>query len=185
VEILRGWDLRADPVNTGTALLVLMLHYLNESDADIKPSALVGRAVTQSELLDSFSLAVRTLKDNHGRLDVPWSQVNRLQRGTLDLGLGGAPDVLHAVYGDLQEDGRFKGINGDSYALLVAWNTQGAVRSFSIHQYGSATLDEKSAHYADQSPLFVRRELKPVWFEEHDIRANLEREYRPGEELEP
>jgi len=28
----------------------------------------------------------------------------------------------------------------------------------------------------------VRRETKPVWFDEADIRANLEREYRPGEE---
>jgi len=39
--------------------------------------------------------------------------------------------------------------------------------------------------YADQSPLFARRQLKPVWFDEAEIRANLEREYRPGEEVEP
>jgi penicillin amidase/acyl-homoserine-lactone acylase len=72
---------------------------------------------------------------------------------------------------------------GDSYVLLVAWDAEGRVRSSSIHQYGSATLDEKSLHYADQSPLFVRRELKPVLFEEADVLANLESAYRPGEEL--
>jgi acyl-homoserine lactone acylase PvdQ len=43
----------------------------------------------------------------------------------------------------------------------------------------------RSPHFADQSPLFVRRELKPVWMEEADIRANLEKEYRPGEEMGP
>lgn len=57
------------------------------------------------------------------------------------------------------------------------------MRSFSIHQYGSATLEDASPHYADQSPLFVRGELKPVWFDEADIRAHLEREYRSGKEV--
>jgi len=57
-------------------------------------------------------------------------------------------------------------------------------RSRSIHQYGSATLDERSPHYADQVPLFVQHELKPVWFDEADIRANLEVAYRPGEDGE-
>ena len=66
--------------------------------------------------------------------------------------------------------------------MLVTWDREGQVHSRSIHQYGSATLDEDSPHYADQSPLFARRELKPVWLDEGDIRAHLEREYRPGEE---
>jgi acyl-homoserine-lactone acylase len=64
----------------------------------------------------------------------------------------------------------------------VAWDPDGQVQSYSIHQYGSATLDENSPHYADQSPLFAERQLKLVWFDETDIRANLESEYRPGDE---
>jgi acyl-homoserine-lactone acylase len=185
VEVLQGWDLRTDPENNGAALMILTLHYLLEADANIKPSALVDGEVTLTELLDSFARAVRTLKENYGRLDVPWSQVNRLQRGELELGLGGGPDVLHAIYGRLQEEGWFKGFQGDSFVLLAAWDADGRVRSFSIHQYGSATLDERSPHYADQSLLFARRQLKPVWFDEAEIRANLEREYRPGEEAGP
>ena len=67
------------------------------------------------------------------------------------------------------------------YLLLVEWDRQGRLRSRSIHNYGSATLDARSPHYADQAPLFARQELKPVWMDEADIRAHLEREYRPGE----
>jgi penicillin amidase/acyl-homoserine-lactone acylase len=134
VDLLRRWDLRTDPENNGAALMILTLHYLLEAEADIKPSALVEGEVTRTELLDSFAQAVRTLKENYGRLDVPWSQVNRLQRGELELGLGGGPDVLHAIYGQLQEEGWFKGFQGDSFVLLAAWDADGRVRSFSIHQ---------------------------------------------------
>ena len=39
-----------------------------------------------------------------------------------------------------------------------------------------------AARNAEQSPLMANRQLKPVWFDEADIRANLECEYVPGEE---
>jgi acyl-homoserine lactone acylase PvdQ len=67
--------------------------------------------------------------------------------------------------------------------MIIAWDAEGQVQSYSIHQYASATQAEDSPHYADQVALFARRELRPVWFDEADIRANLEREYRPGDEI--
>jgi len=103
-------------------------------------------------------------------------------RGAVDLPIGGGPDILHATYGALQEDGRLKITDGDSYVLLVIWDKDGNVHSMSVHQFGSSTLHEDSPHYADQSPLMANRQLKPVWFDEEDIRQHLEREYVPGEE---
>ena len=85
------------------------------------------------------------------------------------------------MYGQLGEDGRFRGIAGDSYILLVSWDADGVVSSQSVHQYGSATLDEASPHFADQAPLFVNRELKSVWLDETAVRVHTAREYRPGE----
>jgi len=88
------------------------------------------------------------------------------------------------VYGrGFDRDGRLTGVAGDCYVLIVEWDKDGNVSSESIHQYGSATLDESSPHYADQVPLFIDCKMKPVWFDEADIRAHLEREYRPGKEL--
>ena len=91
------------------------------------------------------------------------------------------PDLLHAVYGRPGSDGRIAGVAGDSYILLVEWDGQGRVSSRSIQPYGSATLDRRSPHYADQAPLFAAGRLKPVWMDESEIRAHLEREYRPGD----
>jgi penicillin amidase/acyl-homoserine-lactone acylase len=108
--------------------------------------------------------------------------VNRLRRGDVDLGMGGGPDILRAAYGQVQEDGRLRVFVGDAYLMLVRWDAEGNVTAESIHQYGSNTTHEDSPHYADQAPLTVRQQLKPVWYNEADIRANLEQEYRPGEE---
>ncbi len=176
--VMGTWDLSADPENKATALAVHT--YWNALGAH------GGRAVeevTDEELRAGFAKAANLMKEKFGSLRVPWHTVNRLMRGATDLGLGGGPDTLHCVEGDAQKDGRFRGKVGDSYVLLAAWDADGRVRSQSIHVYGSATLDEKSPHYADQSPIFARRELKPVWRSEADIRAHLEKEYRPGEEM--
>ena len=177
-RILSSWDMRTNPENKGAALAVLS--YMN-----ILPSGkkLAVEDVPDEQVREGLKKAAKILKEKHGRIDVEWEQVNRLIRGKYDYGLGGAPDVLHAVEGDLQKDGRLKGNEGDSYILMVNWDKDGRVSSRSIHQFGSATLNEHSLHYADQSPLFVKMELKPVWREESEIRRHLERDYRPGEEL--
>jgi penicillin amidase/acyl-homoserine-lactone acylase len=53
--------------------------------------------------------------------------------------------------------------------------------STSIHQFGSATLDEASPHFADQTPLFAAMKTKPVRFTEEQLKGHIVRDYRPGE----
>ncbi len=180
-ELLARWDWQATPESLGASVAVLTLYYLVQAeDTDMSASNMTGGQFTAVSVQTSFSQAVALMLEKYGTVEVPWQEVNRLVRGEVDLGLGGAPDVLHAIYGDLKEDGRFHGIAGDSYILMVTWQPDGSVSSQSIHQFGSATLDASSPHYADQAPIFARRELTPVWFTEAEILANLKEEYRPG-----
>jgi penicillin amidase/acyl-homoserine-lactone acylase len=174
LELVRTWDMRATPDSTATGLVIWTLQSLGFPEPD---------EIEPRDLAQAFADTVHTFKRAHGRVGVPWSEVNRLQRGDLNLGLGGGPDLLHAVTGEQIDDGQLRGRQGDSYVVLVTWDRDGRVHSRSIHQYGSATLDKTSPHYADQAPLFVSRLLKPIWLDEAEIRAHLEREYRPGEEL--
>ncbi len=174
LAVLRAWDLRTDPENMQAALAMLALRTFVDDDM---------ATITTTMLLDSLRQAAHVLVKNHGSLEVEWQKVNRLRRGEVDLGLGGGPDILHAVYGKPDGKGHLVGHTGDSYVLLVNWDKAGKVHSQSIHVYGSATANKNSKHYADQAPLFVERKLKPVWMEEAEIRGHLEREYRPGEEL--
>ncbi len=181
--ILGDWDLQTNGESTGTTIFELTLYFAAErEDVHLAWDALTHTAVPTDVLVDGLVQTVGFLQEHYGRIEVPWSEVNRLRRGDVDLGLGGAPDIVHAVYGALEEDGRLRGTAGDSYVMLVTWDAAGAVHSESIHQFGSATSVENSPHYADQSPLFVNRQLKPVWYDEADIRAHLEHEYAPGQE---
>jgi acyl-homoserine-lactone acylase len=182
-EIIRKWNLRTDPDNVGAAIMVYTLNALDDKYPDSIHLDRLGQAkVSEAMLMDAFTQAVDTLMTHFGRVDMPWGDVNRLMRGDVDLPIGGGPDILHATYGALQEDGRLKITDGDSYVLLVIWDKDGNVSSMSVHQFGAATIREDSPHYADQAPLMANRQLKPVWFDEADIRQHLENEYVPGEE---
>ncbi len=179
-QILRDWDLQTNPESLGATLMVYTIRQMNsDHPGAFEPSMLTGDAVDEALAKEGFANAVALLKKTFGRVDVAWGEANRLRRGAADLSVGGGPDILHAVYGELDQDGRLKGIAGDSYILLVQWDKNGVVSSQSMHQFGAATLRTDSPHYADQAPLFARRELKPVWLDEADIRQHLEREYAP------
>ncbi|MFN0121688.1 MAG: penicillin acylase family protein, partial [Blastocatellia bacterium] len=52
------------------------------------------------------------------------------------------------------------------------------VTAWSVLAYGQ-TSDLKSKHSADQLRLFANHLYKRAWHSEADIKANLEREYRP------
>ena len=70
---------------------------------------------------------------------------------------------------------------GDTFIMFVTWDKAGKLTSESIHQFGSATLDRNSPHYADQSPLFAAMKTKPVLFTEAQLAGQIEADYRPGD----
>jgi acyl-homoserine-lactone acylase len=168
LDTLASWDLDADRTSVGTALMVLTIAELfDEETLELDPARFgdqdVADAVSAEVLLDSYRSAVAWLVDAHGRVDVPWGEVNRLRRGELDLPVDGAPDVLRAIYGK-RLDAVLEAIAGDSYMSVITFDADGTVRSRAIHQAGSATLDESSPHHADQAERFATRQLREVPF---------------------
>jgi len=169
--ILKTWDWRTDTGNRGAALAVLM-------------GEPIGRALEMGEppppLRPALDAAIAHLKKHFGRLDPQWGQVSRLRRGKVDLPIAGGPDVYRAVYGKKQGDGTLTANGGDTFIMFVTWDKTGKLSSRSIHQFGSATMDSESPHYADQAPLFVQMKTKPVLFNRADLKGQIERSYRLG-----
>ncbi len=168
--LLKGWDRRADVASRAAALAVLMGTEAAHSDShpDVPP-------------IDALHHAITTLKTHFGRIDPAWGQVNRIRRGSVDLPIDGGPDTYRAVYGAPQPDGTLTAQAGDTFIMFVAWDKTGALSSQSIHQFGSATLDPRSPHYADQTPLFVAMKTKPVLFTAAELAGNVEADYHPGD----
>jgi acyl-homoserine-lactone acylase len=167
--LLKGWDRRTNVGSRAAALAVLMGTEAAHSDShpDVTP-------------IDALRHAVKTLKTHFGRIDPEWGQVNRFRRGTLDLPIDGGPDTYRAVYGVAQKDGTLTASAGDTFIMFVTWDKAGTLSSDSIHQFGSATLDAQSPHYADQTPLFVSMKTKPVLFTQGQLDGNVEADYQPG-----
>jgi penicillin amidase/acyl-homoserine-lactone acylase len=171
-DLLTHWDLSADVHSRGAALAILtaqpVIRARHDHDFSLTP-------------IESLKRAEQILIDHFGGIDPEWGKVNRLKRGTVDLAIDGGPDTYRAVYGEPQPDGTLKAVAGDTFIMFVTWDKNGKLSSESVHQFGSATLDRDSEHYADQSPLFVAMKTKPVLFTRDQLRGHIEADYRPGE----
>jgi acyl-homoserine-lactone acylase len=71
------------------------------------------------------------------------------------------------------------GVAGGSHVSVVEFAPR--VRALAVHVLGESG-DPRSRHFADQAPLYAGGEFRPAWFTLKEIRAHLERAYRPGEE---
>ncbi len=172
VQHLRAWDYRLDIDNRHAALgtLTVLRHVTGQFTGEYGP-----------EPAQAFRDAVALLEANYGRIDPEWGEVNRLVRGNVDIPISGGPDILRAIYpAEIREDGKLHANAGDTWIALVEWDASGAQTAEVIHQYGAATLDQSSPHYADQAPLFAAEQWRPALLTRADVEANAARTYRPG-----
>ncbi len=171
--LVASWDLRANYDNRATALSIMAM----------QP---IGVAVFQGQqppdLQDTLRDAAETLMRHYGRLDVPWSTVNRHVRGDFSVAIQGGPDTLRAVNSTPDPDGTLRMVSGDGLVMLIEWDADGTVSSHSVHQYGAAMTRPASRHYADQTALFASEEMKPVPFTMDALAAATAARYRPGQE---
>jgi len=171
-KIIQDWDRRADIDNPNTAMPLTILRELHKNKDTEDTSPMTLRAASQR--------AITYLMSNYGRLDPPWGEVNRLVRGDFNHPVDGGPDLLRAIYSNGHDaDEKAYATNGDSWMALVSWGEQGQQAKV-LHQFGSATADETSPHYADQAELFVNHQWRNATFDVTDIRSRASRVYQVG-----
>ena len=173
-KLLSAFDMSADKDDPHAAIAIL-------AGEPVVWAKMQGDPVPDA--VQSLRDAVSHLNAHWGRLDVPWGEVNRLRRGELDLPLGGGPDLLRAVYTRLpQEDGRLVAQGGDTMIYIADWAPDGSLKTESIHQFGSATLDEESPHFSDQAPLYATEQFRQIPLDRDALDAEATRTYRPGQD---
>lgn len=164
--VVRNWDLKANIPSRGAALVLFTATLLQQGGGKVTP-------------LEALQRAMAILKTYYGRIDPTWGEVNRIRRGKLDMPVDGGPDTYRAIYGRPGADARLTAQAGDTFIMFVTWAHDSQVVSRSVHQFGSATLDETSPHYADQTPLFAQERTKPVYFTEIQLKPHIVQAYDP------
>lgn len=174
-EVLRNWDYQAGVDSRGAALALMT--------AAPALAANLNETATP-DVRESLLEAATALQEAYGRLDPEWGEVNRLIRGDVNLPVAGGPDALRAIWtmNELDEDGQLTAFAGDTLIIVAEWQRDGTLRSRMVHQFGSATLDDSSPHFADQAPIFADERLLEFPLSESEVRAQATRIYRPDRE---
>lgn len=187
---LAAWDREAtiESVETTWFELAVDKSFLAGVHGTVGPSSPWTGLVDLAETLEA-------LRARWGTLEVPWGQVNRLQRPPQDdpaflsdslpsVAVGGAAGAVFAFYPSFDPAherwtvGRQYGTAGNSTLQVVDFGAEPVARSVSV--FGQSA-DPASPHFFDQAPLYALRMFKPAWWTLAEVQAHAARTYRPGE----
>ena len=127
--------------------------------------------------IKSITQAKMELLRDFGKLNIQLGDIQRHQRGKVDLPLGGGPDMIRAAYPQDYKNGRWRVYVGDSYIMLVKF-TKAGPEIHTVSPYGSSNKPE-SPHYTDQMQLYANKQTKLMTFDKAEIYKKAERIYHP------
>ena len=189
IKVLEEWDNTTSIDNRGAQLFLLWaLDYMyraenpwiepwNADQPISTPQGIANKKAAVELLID----AAKKMQEQYGTLAPLWSDIRYIQRGdkTLPLaGEGGHFGSFRVTFWTPLEQGKYRATGGDSFVMAVEFSDP--LKAFTITPYG-ASNDPSSSHFSDQTELFARDQMKPAWFSEKEVKANLEKKYKPAE----
>ncbi len=179
IEVITAWDHTANKEDTEAALLIVTF---NNLAAIIMSNGMQYETNVLSE--DQYVKALRDAKKHmlkhFGTLRIPLGDVQKHVRGEKVIGVGGAPDVIAATMSKPYKKGMLKTFVGDSYIILVDFDTEGNQTIRTVNAFGTSTHPD-SPHYNDQMELWSEQKTKPMTLKKDEIYKNAERVYHPGQ----
>ena len=156
--------------------------------------ALESFASTASEeqQIRALNAVLDDLVERYGRWNLPWGEVNRLQRLTGDIvephsddqdslpvGLASGRWGALASYGSKRFEGTQKlyGYSGNSFVAVVEFGDR--VRAKTMLAGGQAS-DPQSPHFFDQSTRYIERNFKDVAYYREEVERVARVRYQPG-----
>jgi acyl-homoserine-lactone acylase len=190
-ELLVGWDNTVSADSQGSTLFARWWTIYSKDEkggfevpwSAAEPTSTPRGLDKRQWAVECFVQAVEDTKTQYGRWDVAWGDVHRIRKGDVDLPTSGGPGGMGcfrvADFRTDPADGKQVVNTGDSWVFAVEFAAQ--PKAYTIVGYSQSGV-AGSAHYSDQAALYSANQLKPAAFTEAEIKAQLEKAYRPGEE---
>jgi acyl-homoserine-lactone acylase len=195
-EVLAAWDRQALPTSTGTLLFTFWVQAMQPLDPQtlsdlfrtdwnpVEPLTTPSGLKDPDKAVQALSAAAGQMQTLFGRLDMPWGDIARLQRGSVDLPANGYPGdpfgsfrVLFFDTSTLETSKQVSCFGGDTYVAAVEFSDP--LQAQVLMTYGNAS-QPGSPHIGDQLPLSAKGEMRPAWRTRAEIEANLEAQEQLG-----
>ncbi len=185
VAELQNWD-HVSRTSSVPMTLYILWHEKQYGTAVVK-------AAKGQDPVQSLEQVLDDLTTNFGTWQVPWGDLNRLERrqsggeepfrdDVKSLPVAGAPGdvgIVFNFYARPEKDQKRRyGVAGHSFISVVDFGPEVQARSILVFGENS---DPSSPHYFDQSELYAKQEFKPAYFRLDEIKSHAERTYHPGE----
>lgn len=190
LQTLRRWNNTVAPDSRGAVLFEIWWGRYSQGRTDAQRYATAWHATDPvrtprgigdaPRAVEALAWAAEETVRRHGALDIPWGEVYRVRRGSVDVPVGGCPGALGCfrVLGYSRDtDGKYAANTGDGWVLAVEFGDQ--PRAYSVLAYGQSAKVESPWH-ADQAEMFAKGEMKRVAFAARDVDRQAVVRYRPG-----
>jgi acyl-homoserine-lactone acylase len=196
--VLRSWNYRwsADSVAQSLGMVwgAALKKELNppKSEPGNKVMMRLARDTNPEQKLRALSAAVARLTKDFGRWQVPWGEINRIQRisNAISPPYSDAQPSLpvpfaEGSYGSLaslrseQKPGtrRWYGNYGNSFVAVIEFGKR--VRAHAVTAGGESGHPE-SPHFNDEAQRYASGDLREVYFYPEQLKGHTERVYHPG-----
>ena len=205
MAILQTWDYRSSVNSVATTLAVewgqRLLPAINKAvvpgtmyDDIVSKATTFAETALPNQLLEPLMATVNDLANRYGTWNMPWGDINRLQRISSDIDnkfddrKPSLPDgFVSSTWGMLPSfnsrtfPGTKKryGYNGNSFIAAVEFGKRIKAKSLLA---GGESGHEDSPHFFDQGEAYAKGRFKDVLFYKEDVLKHAEKTYHPGEE---
>jgi acyl-homoserine-lactone acylase len=198
INVLRTWNYRWSAGSVAQSLAMVwgaaLKKELNapKSEPGNKVMMRLARDTTSEQKLRALSAVIARLKGDFGRWQVPWGEINRIQRISPAINppySDNAPSLpvpfAEGSYGSLaslrseQKPGtkRWYGNYGNSFVAVVEFGKR--VRAHAVTAGGESGHPE-SPHFNDEAQRYASGDLRTVYFYPDQLKGHTERVYHPG-----
>lgn len=190
-RVLRDWDRTAGAESRGGVLFrqwynvyaaVTDTLRFREEWTEERPAATPYGIGSPGRAIAALRIAVEEMHRERIPLDVPWGDVHRVIRGSVDAPVSGCEGGL-GCFRTLSfapaDNGRVAANRGDGWVFAVEFGE--VPRGYSVLSYGQSRLED-SPFYDDQAAMFARGQMKRILWTDEDIAEAAILRYHPGEE---